>query len=129
MVEEYESIAKNNVLEKVPRLAYKSIVGLGWIFKVRHDTYGNIEKYKAKFMAKGYSQVEGIDYEETFSLVARYSSIRSILALAAQMEWNIHHMDVKTTFLNGFIKEEVYIDQLEGFETFDRVSHVCKLKR
>ena len=70
-------------------------------------------------MAKGYSQVEGIDYEETFSPVASYSSIRSIFTTATQMGWKIHQMDVKTTFLNGFIEEEVYIEQLEGFETFD----------
>jgi hypothetical protein len=111
MVEEYESIVKNNVWEVVPRPADKSVVGSRWIFKVKHAADGSIEKYKARFVAKGYSQVEGIDYEETFSPVARYSSIRSILALAAQMGWKIHQMDVKTTFLNGVIEEEVYIEQ------------------
>ena len=70
-------------------------------------------------MAKGHSTVEGIKYEDTFSIVARYSSIRSILALAAQMGQKIHQMDVKTTFLNGVIEEEVYIEKPEGFETFD----------
>ena len=80
-------------------------------------------------MAKGFSKVEGIDYEETFSLNARYSSIRYILALSAQMGWQIHHMDVNTTFLNGFIEEEVYIEHPEGFETFDKELHVYKLKR
>eukprot|EP00253_Pinus_taeda_P006123 PITA_06123 len=75
------------------------------------------------------SVVEEIDYDETFSLVLRYSSIRSILALLAQMGWKIHQMDVRASFLNGMIEEEVYIEQLEGFETFDRESHVCRLKR
>ena len=60
-------------------------------------------------MAHGFSQVEGIDYDETFSLVARYSSIKPILALSSKMGWKIHQMDVKTTFLNGMIEEEVYI--------------------
>ena len=64
-----------------------------------------MEKYKAIFVARGFSQIEGIDYEETFAPVARYSSIRSILALSAQMGWKIHQMDVKTTFLNGVIEE------------------------
>jgi len=80
-------------------------------------------------MAKGFSQVEGIDYEETFAPVSRYSSIRSILALVMKMGWKIHQLDVKTTFLNGLIEEEVYIEKLEGFETFDQESHVCRLRR
>eukprot|EP00253_Pinus_taeda_P034320 PITA_34320 len=75
------------------------------------------------------SVVEGIDYDETFAPVAKYLSIKSILALSAQMGWKIHQMDVKTTFLNGTIEEEVYMEQPEGFETFDSESHVCRLKR
>eukprot|EP00253_Pinus_taeda_P030525 PITA_30525 len=70
---------------------------------------GSVEKYKARFVAGGFSQIEGIDYEETFALVARYSSIRMILSLSAEMGWHIHQMDVKTAFLNGVIQEEVYI--------------------
>jgi len=69
-----------------------------------------VEKHKARFIAHGFSQVEGIDYDETFSLVLRYSSIRLMLALLAQMGWKIHQMDVKTAFLNGKIEEEVYIE-------------------
>ena len=69
-----------------------------------------MEKHKARFIAHGFSQVEGIDYDETFSLVLRYSSIRLMLALLAQMVWKIHQMDVKTAFLNGKIEEEVYIE-------------------
>ena len=86
---------------------------------------GSIEKYKARFMACGFSQKEGIDYEETFALIARYTSIKSVLALAAVMKWKIHQMDVKTAFLNGVVVEEVYVDQPLGFETHDRESHVC----
>eukprot|EP00253_Pinus_taeda_P028319 PITA_28319 len=88
-----------------------------------------VEKYKARFFARGFSQIEGIDYEETFAPVARYSSIRTILALSAQMGWHIHQMDVKTMFLNRVIEEEVYIEQLKGFEIFSSESHVCRLKR
>ena len=72
MVEEYESIMKNSVWEVVPRSKNKSIVGLRWIFKVKHVVDRGIEKYKAKFVVKGFSQVEGIDYEKTFTPVARY---------------------------------------------------------
>jgi len=101
MVEDYDSIVKNSVWEVLPRLADKLVVGSRWLYKVKHATDSNIKKHKAKFLAKGYSQVEGIDYEETFSPVARYSSIKSILALSAQMRWKIHQMDMKTTFFNG----------------------------
>eukprot|EP00253_Pinus_taeda_P018256 PITA_18256 len=83
------------------------------------------EKQKARFFACGFSQVKGIDYDETFAPVERYSSIRSTLALSAKMSWKTLQMDVKTTFLNGKIEEEVYIEQPEGFETFDHESHVC----
>ena len=73
--------------------------------------------------------MEGIDYEETFSPVARYTSIRTIIALATSMGWKLHQMDVKTTFLNGEIEEEVYIEQPEGFVIHEQKSHVCKLKK
>lgn len=81
-----------------------------WIYKVKHAIDESIEKNKVEFMAKGFTQVEGINYEDTFSPVARYSSIRSIIALSMQMGWNIHQMDVKTTFLNGVIEEGMYIE-------------------
>ena len=80
-------------------------------------------------MAWGFSQIEGIDYDETFAPVKRYSLIRTILALSVQMGWHIHQMDVKIAFLNGIIEEEVYIEQPEGFKIFSRESHVCRLKR
>ena len=79
-------------------------------------------------MAIGFSQKEGIDYEETFVPVARYTSIRAIMALASMMKWDLHQMDVKKTFLNGVIEEEVYIEQPQGFEVEDRHTHLCKLK-
>jgi hypothetical protein len=80
-------------------------------------------------MAKGFSRKEGVYYDETFSLVARYTSIRVVISLETKMGWQIHHMDVKMDFLNGVIEEEVYIEQQEGFEVYGRESHVCRLKR
>jgi hypothetical protein len=81
------------------------------------------------FVARGFSQVEGIDYEDTFAPVAQYTSIRTIIALAASMGWKLHQMDVKTIFLNGDIEEEVYIEKPEGFVIHDEKSHVCRLKK
>jgi len=81
-------------------------------------------------VARGFSQKEGFDYEETFSPVARYTSIRAIIALATKMKWKPHQMaDVKTKFLNGIIEEEVYIEQPQGFKVEDLGTHVCKLKK
>jgi len=127
MVEENDPIIKNSAWEIVPRLEGKSVVGSRWIYKVKQVVYGSVEKHKATFLAKGFSQVQGIDYEETFALVGRNSSIRSN-PLSVKMRWKIHQMDVKRTFLNRVIKEEVYIEQLEGFETFKKGLYVYRLK-
>ena len=105
------------------------MVSSKWIFKIKHAADGSIDKYKVRFVARGFSQNEDIDYEETFAPVARYTSIRTIIALAAKMKWKLHQMDVKSTFLNGVIEKEVYIEQPQGFEVEDRKTHVCKLKR
>ena len=105
------------------------MVGLRRIYKVKQAADGSVEKYKARFFSQGFSQIEGIDYEETFAPVARYSSIQTILALSAHMGWQIHQMDVNTVFLNRIIEEEVYIEHPEGLEIFSNESHVCRLKR
>ena len=124
MVKEYQSIMNIDVWEVVPRPNDKSVVSSKCIFKTKHSTDGKIEKYKERFVAWGFSQKEGIDYEETYAPVARYTSIRTVLALASNMKWKLHQMDVKTTFLNGLIEEEVYIEQPQGFKINDQKTHV-----
>ena len=119
MTEEYQSIIKNDVWEIVPRPKSKDVVSSKWLFKIKHAD-GIIEKYKERFVAHGFSQKEGIDYEETFAPVARYTLIRTIIALASKMKLKLHHMDMKTSFLNGVIEEEVYIEKPQGFEVEDR---------
>ena len=115
--------------EIVPRPKDKSVVSSKWIFKTKHSVDGSIEKYKAIFVAHGFSQKEGIEYEETFAPIVRYTSNRTILSLASNMKWKLHQTDVKTSFLNGLIEEEVYIKQPQGFETNDPETHVCKLNK
>ena len=90
MIEEDQSIMKNDVWEIVPRPKKNYVVTSKWIYKIKHTAYGNIEKYKARFIARGFSQKEGIDYEETFTPVARYTSIMTILALREVMKCKIH---------------------------------------
>ena len=88
----------------VPRLEGKSVVSSKWIYKIKHSTDGSIEKYKARFVARGFSQKEAIDFDETFALLARYTSIRTIISLASVLGWKLHQMDAKTTFLNGKVE-------------------------
>jgi hypothetical protein len=129
MMEEYHFIMKNDVWDIVLRPKGKSIVTSKWIYKIKHIAYGSIKKHKEIFVARGFSQVEGIYYEETFTLVSRYTSIRMIISLAASMGWRLHQMDVNTTFLNGEIEEEVYIEQPYVFVIHEKESHVYRLKK
>ena len=129
MIEEYNSIMKNFVWEVVPRPTGKSVVTSRWIYKIKHAADGNVQKYKSKFVVRGFTQKEGIDYDETFSFISKYTTIRTIISLVAVFGWKLHQMDVKTTFFNGKIEEEVYIDQPEGFVTHGKKTHACKLKK
>ena len=104
MIEDYQSIMKNDIWDVVPIPEGKSVVTSKCIYKIKHVADGSIEKYKARFVAQGFSQKEGIDYEETFAPVSRYTSIRSVLALDIVMKWKVHQMDIKTTFLNGVVE-------------------------
>jgi hypothetical protein len=129
MTEEHQPIMKNDVWEIVPRPKEKSVVTSKWVYKIKHAADGSVDKYKARFVARGFSQEEGEDYDETFAPVARYTSIRAIMSLASSMGWSLHQMDVKTTFLNVAIEEEVYIEQRQGFEVHSRDTHVCTPKK
>ena len=100
-----------------------------WFFKKKTDADGNVTIYKARLVAKGYRQVQGIDYDETFSPVAKLKSVRIMLAIAAYYDYEIWQMDVKTAFLNGFLKEELYMMQPEGFVDPKNANKVCKLQR
>ena len=91
----------------VPRPQDKAVVTSKWLYKIKHGSNGSAEKFKARFVARAFSQKEGIDYDDIFAPVAQYITIRSIIALVAMQGWNLHQMDVKTTFLHGAIKEEV----------------------
>jgi hypothetical protein len=105
------------------------VVTSKWVYKIKHVADISVDKYKARFMARGFSQKEGEDFDETFALVARYTSIRSIISLVASMGWNLHQMDVKTAFLNGAIEEEVYIEQPQGFEAHSKDTHIFRLNK
>ena len=129
MQEELNQFERSQVWELVPRPSHQSIVGTKWVFKNKLDETGLITRNKARLVAKGYNQEEGIDYEETFAPVARLEAIRILLAFASMKGFKLYQMDVKSAFLNGYIKEEVYVEQPPGFEDPKYPKHVFKLKK
>jgi hypothetical protein len=110
MLEEYMSIIKNNVWDITLRPKEKSMVSSKWIYKIKHAADGSVENFKAIFVARGFTQKEGIDYEDTFAAIAKYTSIQTIVSLAPVLGWKLHHMDAKTIFLKGKIEHEVFVE-------------------
>ncbi|GJS40196.1 retrovirus-related pol polyprotein from transposon TNT 1-94 [Tanacetum coccineum] len=129
MQEELNEFERLEVWELVPRPDKVMVITLKWIYKVKLDELGGILKNKARLVARGYRQEEGIDFEESFAPVARLEAIRIFLAFAAHMNMVVYQMDVKTAFLNGNLREEVYVSQPDGFVDKDNPNHVYKLKK
>ena len=129
MKDELNSMANNQVWDLVELPEGFRAVGCKWVYKTKTDASGNIERYKARLVAKGFLQKEGIDYHDTFSPVSKKDSLRIIMALVAHFDLELHQMDVKTTFLNGELEEEVYMTQPEGFISEKGNNLVCKLKK
>ncbi|KAK1434246.1 hypothetical protein QVD17_11166 [Tagetes erecta] len=129
MKTELASIEKNHTWELVHPPKNVKPIGLKWVFKVKRDAEEKLTRYKARLVAKGYVQKQGIDFDEVFAPVARIETVRLLLALAANRGWEVHHLDVKAAFLNGRLKEEVYVTQPDGFVVKGREHHVYKLKR
>ncbi|KAL0382894.1 UNVERIFIED_CONTAM: Retrovirus-related Pol polyprotein from transposon TNT 1-94 [Sesamum calycinum] len=129
MNEEIKSMKDNDVWELVQSPEDTKPIGCKWIFKTKRDSKGNVERYKARLIAKGYTQKEGIDYKETFSPVSSKDSLRIIMALVAHFDLELHQMDVKTASLNGDIDEMIYMMQSENFVSGDPKNMVCRLKK
>ncbi|GKD56184.1 retrovirus-related pol polyprotein from transposon TNT 1-94 [Tanacetum coccineum] len=129
MQEELNEFECLEVWELVPRPDKVMVITLKWIYKVKLDELGGILKNKARLLGRGYRQEEGIDFEEFFTPVARLEAIRIFLAFAAHKNMVVYQMDVKTAFLNGNLREEVYVSQPDGFVDPDNPNHVYKLKK
>ncbi|GKD89935.1 retrovirus-related pol polyprotein from transposon TNT 1-94 [Tanacetum coccineum] len=129
MQEELNEFECLEVWELVPRSDRVMVITLKWIYKVKLDDLGGIIKNKARLLAHGYRQEEGIDFEESFALVVRLEAIRIFLAFATHMNMVVYQMDVKTAFMNGNFWEEVYVSQPDGFVDPDNPNHVYKLKK
>ena len=126
---EYQSLMENETWKLVKLPTGRKPVGCKWIFKTKCTSDGKVERYKARLVAKGYTQKPGEDYDETYSPVVKYSSIRALLAFAVQNGMIVHQMDVVTAFLNGTLDEEIYMEQPPGYIKKGEEHLVCKLKR
>ncbi|GJS09464.1 retrovirus-related pol polyprotein from transposon TNT 1-94 [Tanacetum coccineum] len=129
MQEELNQFVANDVWELVPQPRNMTIIGTKWVFRNKLDENGVVSRNKARLVAQGYNQQEGIDYDKTYAPVARLESIRILLAYACALDFKLFQMDVKSAFLNGFINEEVYVAQPPGFIDFEKPDHVYKLKK
>eukprot|EP00253_Pinus_taeda_P035128 PITA_35128 len=129
MNEEYNSIMKNDTWELTKLPKDKVPIGCKWLFKPKFNVDGSIDKYKARLVSKGYSHEEGIDYKDTFVPVAKINTIRIMIELATKQNWKMHQLDVKSVFLNGELKVEVYLVQPEGFLKKGEEHLVFRLKK
>ena len=126
---ELASMEQHDVWELVERPPGANVIGCKWVFRIKYDSEGNIERYKARLVAQGYNQQFGVDYNEVFAPVVSYESVRCLLSLAATYDLEVHHLDIKTAFLHGDLEETIYMRQPPGFEKPGSNNMVCKLKR
>lgn len=131
MITKMESTQANRTWEPADLPKGHRSISLKWVFKVKKDHQGNVIKHKARLVAKGYAHREGVDFEQVFAPVARIETVILLLALAARCGWRVHHMDVKSAFLNGDLVEEVYVQQPPSFvvENGKGKGKVLKLKK
>ena len=129
MLEEMATLDKNQtwVLTSLP--VDKKVVGCKWVFTVKQTPDGKVERYKARLVAKGYSQTYGVDYDETFAPVAKLSTVRTLISIAANHNWKLFQMDVKNAFLHGDLQEEVYMEIPPGFRSRETEGKVCRLTK
>eukprot|EP00253_Pinus_taeda_P007274 PITA_07274 len=129
MNEEIGAIKKSKTWELVDLPEGKDAIGVKWVYKAKSNAEGKIDRHKARLVVKGYKQQQGKDYDETFAPVARMETVRIVLSIAAQHKWKIYQMDVKSAFLNGVLKEEVYVEKPPGYEVDGQEHKACKLQK
>ncbi|CAN1345572.1 Retrovirus-related Pol polyprotein from transposon RE1 [Linum perenne] len=129
MKSEYDALVRNETWLLVPRPTNVNIVGCKWIYRIKRHSDGMIQRFKARLVAQGYNQEEGVDFFETFSLVVKPTTICVVLSLALSKSWELRQLDINNAFLNGDLQEEVYMTQPKGFEHPTQPHHVCRLRK
>jgi hypothetical protein len=127
MKEEFDSLIKNGTWALTNLPPGKTVIKSRWVYKLKRGSENEIQRFKARFVAKGFSQKPGIDFDETYAPVVKYDSLRTILAIAAAEDLEISQLDVKTAFLNGDLEEEIYLQQPQGFAADGKEKQVCRL--
>jgi transposase InsO family protein len=131
MESEFRSLINNETWEMVPRPTERTVIQNKWVFKLKRKPDGTIAKYKARLVARGFTQIQGIDYEETYAPVISFSALRTLIALAVSNRLEIEQIDIETAYLNGVIDKTVYLEQPEGFDSpeYPRSRYVCLLRK
>jgi len=129
MKEELHMIEKNNTWQLVDKPIDRKVIGVKWVCKTKLNVDGSIYKFKERLVVKGYAHIFRADYSDTFASVARLDTIKMLLVVAAQNGWKVYQLDVKSAFLNGFLLEEIYVEQTEGFMKKGEEDKVYLLKK
>ena len=111
MQKDYDAFIKNGISKLVDPPYRTNPIGCKWVFKNKYRSDGSLDKHKVRLVAKGFAQKEGVDYEETFAPIAKWATTHTLFSMATHTGWKIHQMDVKTAFLNGDLKENVFMSQ------------------
>ena len=129
MEEEMKCLADNGTWVLIDLPCDRKTIKCRWVYITKCNTKGNVACLWSHLVSKGFSQTKGIDYEETFTPVARLDSLHLLLAIAALLDLDVHHIDIKSAYLNGDLNEEIYMEQPKGFKVAGKENQVCRLKK
>jgi hypothetical protein len=129
MLQELTALTRNHTWELVPRPAQTNILKNKWLFRIKRNADGSVEHYKARLMAKGFTQQPGLDYAKTFSPVIKFPTIRVVLTLVAVYHWQVRQLDISNAFLHGHLDKDLFMEQPIGFKDATHPDYVCRLRR